>query len=133
MNLYTCSYNEYLPNMGLAVRTSNGTPHWFRPVEGQFPYWESVAPKPWTLKWPKDKFIQAYNAQLDHYGPDQLKAEIEQLATMFDAENLVLLCYEKLSLKGRWCHRTLLAAWLCDNLGIPVEELGAVDNQPELF
>lgn len=141
--LATCSYNEYTPNMGTAVRTSRGIPRWFphQPV-GE---WWNVAPDRSMLNIADQaQYRTAYEAKLDHLGPDQARADLLHLADLLTDQNghpphtLVLLCYEKVNRPGNWCHRTMLANWLAQNLSVTVPELGAHNHDygadtPSLF
>lgn len=72
----------------------------------------------------KEKFAEAYKAQLDKLGADRAM-ELLVGAGYGGEKDVVLLCYEDLTCDNpnkNWCHRTYLAEWLKDNLGIEVEE-----------
>lgn len=127
----TCSFHEYRQHMGAPIRTSNGTPKWFRQ---QMPHWESVTPRRWTLDWEYGQFRDSYMQMLAGHGPDQLLREADQLATVTGADTLVLLCFETLYKPGAWCHRTLLSEYLHEVTGQPIRELGRIEqDQPTLF
>lgn len=147
IEIATCSFGEYRPEMGMPVRCSVGAPKWF-----QHPHacWSNVYPERHWLHLPYDRYLPRYLAKLDEHGPKVLKADLAAMAKTFRARNggpvpktAVLLCYEKLSKpmpggETNWCHRTMLANWLIDNLNVPVVELGAVpaapiDPDPTLF
>lgn len=141
----TCSFGEYRPEMGYPIRTSRGAPKWFT-----FPYmnWENVFPSYPLLTMELERYEPRYLAMLDRIGPDVLLGDLYYMAEEYAKANggvvkpLVLLCYEKLS-KGpdNWCHRTMLAGYLQRNFHMPVPELGACladhvpppDPEPTLF
>lgn len=129
----TCSYSEYRPEMGIAVRTSVGAPKWFpHPAMS----WENAFPKYHWLKLPFDEYRRRYLAMLDEHGVEKLRGDLEFIVETHaklhggDVQTVVLLCYEKLSKPGSWCHRTLLSEWLQQNLHTDVVELGAKPSAP---
>lgn len=135
IEIATCSFGEYRPEMGAAVRTSIGAPKWF-----SHPYltWDRVFPKRYWLHLPYDAYKPKYLDMLEAVGEATLRDDIAALVEMHARRNsgevperLTLLCYEKLS-KGpdNWCHRTMLANWLIQNLQVPVVELGALPAEP---
>lgn len=72
----------------------------------------------------KEDFSRAYKLQLDTLGREKAM-ELLKEAGYGGEKPLVLLCYEDLTCddpKKNWCHRTYLAEWLRDKLGIEVEE-----------
>ena len=72
----------------------------------------------------KERFSRAYKAQLDQLGKEGVLSLLRK-AGYGEGKSLVLLCYEDLTCddpQKNWCHRTYLAEWLRDNLGIEVEE-----------
>lgn len=137
--LATASYNEYAPDLGAPVRTSLGAPRWF-------PYpivlsWNNIMPDRWMLNIDDEqRYRDKYLAKLDRIGVETLRGDIDALAEghayshMGEVPNrLVLLCYEKLSKPGNWCHRSMFAQWWADNTGEWVEELGAQPRPAETF
>lgn len=142
IEIATCSFGEYRPEMGYPVKTSIGSPKWFA-----FPYmsWENVFPRYSMLKLPFEDYRRKYLQMLHIHGKEKLRGDIEYMAEEYAKANggemrpLVMLCFEKLS-KGpdQWCHRTLLAGHLTKHLGFDVVELGAtlaepIDPEPTLF
>lgn len=138
----TCSYGEFRPEMGYPIRTSRGAPKWFT-----YPYlsWENVFPSYSMLQLEFDEYRPRYLAMLEKHGADKLRGDLEFMSAEYAKANdgevrpLALCCYEKLS-KGpsNWCHRTLLGSWIQQNLGVGVVELGAqlaapIDPEPTLF
>lgn len=125
----TCSYGEFRPEMGYPIRTSRGAPKWF-----VYPYmsWENVFPTYSMLQLPFEQYQPRYLGMLEKHGADKLLGDLQFMSEEYAKANdgevrpLVLLCYEKLS-KGpdNWCHRTQLAGWLTRRCGLHIEELGA--------
>ena len=145
--LATCSYGEYLPHMGAPVRTSLGFPKWFpHPVVLS---WDNIMPSGYMLNLGSEQeYQQHYFRKLDQIGLETLRGDIDALleghAFTFQGElppRLVLLCYEKLSKRGNWCHRNMFAEWWEARTGQHVQELGAPphaaqtppDTPPALF
>ncbi|AVO21768.1 hypothetical protein SEA_GODPHATHER_67 [Mycobacterium phage GodPhather] len=141
IEIATCSYGEFKPEMGVPIRTSVGTPKWFK---GNPISWENVYPKYHWLHLPFDEYRRRYMALLADHGVEMLRGDIDHMVRLYQAQHretpdrLVLLCFEKLSKPDAWCHRTLLAEYLTAELGCGVVELGAlpgptVDPDPTLF
>lgn len=127
--LHTCSYGEWKPEMGAAVKTSLGSPRFQLakiPMIGNV--WE-ITPRKEYLKAPADIFRAEYFRQLDRYGVKQMLMRFRALAEKGD-EKLVLLCFERLN-KGDWCHRQLFAGWWLEQTGEVIPELGAPPPQYE--
>lgn len=142
IEIATCSYGEFRPEMGYPVRTSRGAPKWFT-----YPYmsWENVFPSYAMLNMALDQYRPRYLQMLDQRGTETLMGDLQFMSQEYAKVNggevkpLVLLCYEKLS-KGpdQWCHRSMLAGWLERNCGLAVAEFGAKlvpppDPEPTLF
>lgn len=129
LEVATCSYSEFRPEMGYPIRTSRGAPKWFT-----HPYmsWENAFPTYAMLKLPFEQYQPRYLQLLEKHGPEKLLGDLQFMSEEYARVNggevrpLVLLCYEKLS-KGpdTWCHRTQLADWLTRRCGLHIEELGA--------
>lgn len=134
--LAVCSYGEYRPEMGMAVRTSRGIPRFFR--YGELPAMEAVTPDGYMLRLPYEVFRKKYRAKLDDAGVDTIQASFDALARMRSEmtgappQQLVLLCYEKLNVPDKWCHRSVFAEWWEERTGQEVVELGAT-CEPHLF
>lgn len=147
IEIATCSFGEFRPEMGMPVRASVGAPRWFSHPHA---CWENVYPERHWLHLPYAQYLPRYLDKLDSHGPAKLRADLTEMASTFARRNggevpttAVLLCYEKLSkvLPGNepnWCHRTMLAEWIKFHLEVDVVELGAlpgpvVDPDPTLF
>lgn len=130
IELATCSYSEYRTTMGLAVRTSVGSPKWFTHTMA---VWESLAPQPWTLRMPIEPYRERYLNKLNTIGVDQLKDEALRISVAAGQDRLVLLCFEALYKPDAWCHRSMFGKWWEEQTGQKVEELGRVDSQDVLW
>jgi hypothetical protein len=130
--LFTCSYSEFRPAMGLGVRASLGTPRWIHRDE-PWPYVSEITPRRSYLNAPYDEYEAAYLHQLAHNGVDRIGRRFRELSVQHQAQRLVVLCFEKLSKPGAECHRSLFAAWWEQQTGQPVAELGEPPTQDGLF
>lgn len=129
IEIATCSFGEFRPEMGYPIRTSIGAPKWF-----SHPYmnWDNVFPKRYFLSLEYDDYRPRYMEMLHKHGVEKLRGDLEFMSEEYAKVNdgevrpLVLLCYEKLS-KGpaNWCHRTMIAEYLETDFGTNVVELGA--------
>ena len=138
IELVTVSYGEYTPSMGAPVRTSLGTPRWFpHPLPLA---WENVMPDRWMLGIEDEaEYRRAYWEKLNRVGYETLLGDVEFLVDAWERvdgrrpDRLALLCYEKLSKPGNWCHRTMFGQWWTDQSGSYVGEFGAMplDLDPE--
>jgi len=151
MNLYTCSYNEYQPEMGLAVRISAGVPSYqipefnpFRTVVAATPTWD-------YLHTEQENYDRHFYAQLDAHGVDAFRADFQRVrkeANLRKDAPLVMLCFEKLgklecneeheieTAEEGWCHRRKFAGWWKQQTGEDIPELGTrakLKLQHELF
>jgi Protein of unknown function, DUF488 len=102
--------------MGAPVRTSLGAPRW------------TGAPVviPWPTVYPyglfgaghdPDTFRRLYRHRL-HRRTHRCLYELAELRAGYG--DLVLLCFEP---PGTFCHRRVLAEWISEHLGEPVEEV----------
>ncbi|MCF1694302.1 hypothetical protein [Corynebacterium argentoratense] len=140
MNLATCSYQEYDPSMGIPVQASRGAPKFWR--HGPLLPWPLVMPTWQILKInDEETYRRAYLSRLDQIGPDRVTRALPGLLDAWKAaripnsgvsdDRLVLMCFEKLSVPGKWCHRTMLSDWIRANTGIEVIELGGKPQKPD--
>lgn len=67
-----------------------------------------------------DQYIPLYAEGLARLDPMAIVERIDQLAA---GRIPVLCCWEKPN-QGDFCHRALISVWLCEHLGLVVEELG---------
>lgn len=127
--LATCSYSEFRPEMGTAVRVSLGRPRWWTTPMPEAAFVPEITPKRWYLHAPQDEYLTAYDAQLSRYGPETIQARFDAIAAQF-GDPLVLLCFENLQ-TGAQCHRTDFRLWWLRQTGQDVPELGARRSQPD--
>lgn len=126
IKLATCTYQEFTPTMGTPVRTTAGHPRF--PLTYQLGgIARSVTPTRDLLKIEaEDAYEWAYRRLLAARGLDTIREELTAIAGVNDLDSpLVLLCFDKLSKPGNWCHRTMFARWWTEETGEPVPELGA--------
>ncbi|MBA0053456.1 hypothetical protein E0L36_22030 [Streptomyces sp. AJS327] len=126
IKLATCTYQEFTPAMGTPVRTTVGHPRF--PLAYQLGgIARSVTPTRTLLKIEaEDAYEWAYRRLLAERGVDAIREELTAIAGANDLEvPVVLLCFDKLSKPGNWCHRTMFGRWWTEETGEPVPELGA--------
>ncbi|QBF46392.1 hypothetical protein [Janibacter limosus] len=119
MNLATCSYSQFTPDMGVAVGTSIGKHPRFREAEQCDPL------KPWTVFRKMDDqplTVQRarYWRQLDDTEA-RVAAALQDLTARHPGQRLVLMCWEVLDGTNE-CHRRWAADWLARR-GLTVPEL----------
>jgi hypothetical protein len=130
MRLTTCSFGEYRSEQGIPVRTSIGHPRFWRGE--QLSLAPSLYPTRPMLVLPIDRYEQQYRQILDSIGFDKIRGELERLVRVKPDEppTLVLMCFEKLSKPGAWCHRRMFAQWWLEHTGEEVPELGSMPAPP---
>jgi len=122
VDLRTCSYAEYRPEMGVPLRISLGRPKWWTTPIPESAFVPEITPKGWYLRSPERAYLAAYDAQLARYGPELIQARFDTIAAEH-GEPLVLLCFENLA-SGAWCHRSLFSAYWRQQTGQEIPELG---------
>lgn len=133
----TCSYTELskgwesLPFPVLPVQTSNGHPSKLRfPLKLAYTLIHAMPdlyPPRSIMKLGRPEFVAAYRKHLDRVGVDAIREQAAAIRTEAGAGDvtLALLCYEQLHQPGKWCHRTVLAAWWQDHTQEVIPELGS--------
>jgi uncharacterized protein YeaO (DUF488 family) len=105
--LLTGHYGGYRPGMGVAVRTSVGTPKWWQSalehVREVTPYGIFGHTDEWS------EYRRLYVARLDRIDTTVLLRRFNDISARHGGRPLVLLCFER---DRRRCHRSLLADWL---------------------
>jgi hypothetical protein len=124
IDLATCTYQEFEPAMGAAVRTTAGHPR-FKLGYALAGRLKEITPDRPMLQLPQPEFRTAYFAKLDAVGLDGITSAMAELAETVDHQRLVLLCFDRLNKPGVWCHRTLFAEWWEASTGEQIPELGA--------
>lgn len=126
IKLATCTYQEFAPIMGTPVRTTVGHPRF--PLSYQLGgIARSVTPtRPLLRIEAEDAYEWAYRRLLSERGVDAIREELTAIAGANDLDApVVLLCFDKLSKPGNWCHRTMFGRWWTEETGEDVPELGA--------
>lgn len=127
-DLYTCSYRQFEPSMGVAVRITLGGARGFRYPHEHVP---ELAPTRELFKIDdRDEFERQYRARLDAKFPDpaRLAERFAAISAAHGGRPLCLLCFEDLSKPAEWCHRRTFAAIWCEWTGQEVPELGSGDT-----
>ncbi|MFI6290077.1 hypothetical protein ACIBEJ_00745 [Nonomuraea sp. NPDC050790] len=131
--LATCTYQEFLPLMGLPVRTTVGLPR-FALAYQLAGHAKLITPRREFLGRPRDAYTLLYRRHLDAIGVGAIHAELTGIAATHEpGRPLVLLCFDrfdKLTPPDDWCHRTLFADWWKQHVGDDVPELGAQPTIP---
>jgi hypothetical protein len=128
VKLFTARYADYDPAWGVAVRTSVGTPRRWR--HETLDHVRRVTPYGIRHVTDRAAFTRLYTERLERAGADAIYGRLQGISDAHEGRPLVLLCFEDLREPDRFCHRTLLGAWLEEQLGIDVHEL---TRQPALF
>ena len=83
--------------------------------------YSALAPRPDMLKMTYEQYRPLYLAILERLDPAKVVADLEYLA---EPHEPVLLCWERPPLTAtNWCHRTMVAEWLQEKLGMSVPEM----------
>lgn len=134
MELATCTYQEFTPDMGAPIRTTAGHPRF--PLGYELAgHARLVTPTRELLaqNLPRDAYEFSYRRILNSYGIDRIYAELAGLAARNAGARLVLLCFDRfdrLKPADAWCHRRMLATWWLEQTGEEVPELGAQPTTP---
>ncbi|MGE5510367.1 MAG: hypothetical protein ACM31O_03835 [Bacteroidota bacterium] len=102
------------------IGISRGTP---RGQPGGYRMYRNLAPGPWFLscKTPREYMIRYQDEILGILKPERVLEDLQRLA----GDRIpALLCFEPPTPGPKWCHRGLVSAWLMDQLGIEVFEVG---------
>ncbi|MEU9887977.1 hypothetical protein [Sphaerisporangium sp. NPDC051011] len=127
MNLATCTYQEFGPDMGTPVRTTVGAPSRLKLDYKLAGHAQLITPTRPMLGLSKAAYELAYLRLLSSSGAERILAELTAIHTAAGgtAAPLVLLCFDQLNKSGSWCHRTMFATWWLQTTGQEVPELGA--------
>jgi len=118
-SLWQASKDRPLPVV--PVRISKGVPK-FWPAAERFPAVEELMPPGWVLGERDDaKALRGYRGALDRIGIDRILARLDAIAAERDGASLALVCFEA---DPRACHRSWAAAWLREQTGVAVPEVG---------
>jgi uncharacterized protein YeaO (DUF488 family) len=128
VTLVTCSYKQYQPTMGAAVRITLGAPKGKLAPRYLFELRE-LAPRGYYINADDETFRRRYRHQLHKATAATLRQRFRSVAQMSGRRQLVLLCFETAQSKD-FCHRTLFAQWWIEQTGEKVAELGTAPPLP---
>ena len=81
----------------------------------------ALAPRPEMLKMPYEQYLPLYLAILERLDPANVADDLLRLAELHEP---ILLCWERPPLTTtNWCHRSMVAEWLEQQVGLPVPEI----------
>ncbi|MFD3851668.1 hypothetical protein ACFWVB_38220 [Streptomyces microflavus] len=129
LELATCTYQEFTPDMGTPVRSTAGHPRF--PLAYQLGgHAKLITPTRDLLKInARDAYEFGYRRLLNGNGLDNIRRELARIAAASPVDGpLVLLCFDrfdKLSPPDDWCHRSMFARWYTEQTGDEVPELGS--------
>ena len=126
-HLFTCSFGEFRPSMGVPVRTSNGHPRWRLNYKVEHVCRDLMPEREW-MDLPAADFDTRYTTRLEQIGVAELSTQFDAIASAANHDNLVLLCFESLA-KRDACHRRTFAEWWTVQTGQTVPELGQAASE----
>jgi hypothetical protein len=119
-------------HVGAKVQASLGAPKFRLPYE--LHQLLELAPAGWMLNMPEAAYAIAYARLLEtRGGATMMRSRFAEVARTAGVDQLVLCCFEDVRKPGVWCHRRILAAWLEQQTGEPVNELDDGAEQASLF
>lgn len=124
IRLATCSYSEFRPDMGTAIRTTAGGARWFSHQLGGHAKLVTPTRELLAANLPKDAYEFSYRRMLNDTGIEAIRAELARLAAANGDSRLVLLCFDRMNKPENWCHRRMLAAYYLEQTGEAIPELG---------
>src|SRR3954468_13373472 len=104
--LATSYYGGYQVEYGVPVRTSVGTPRWWK---RELEHVRRITPYGVFGQAEGAEYERLYLARLDQIDVNSLAQRFADISARHDNRPLVLLCFEK---NPAECHRSLLARWL---------------------
>jgi hypothetical protein len=82
--------------------------------------YKTLAPGPWFHSVEYQEYYQLYMEQLSKLDSEQVYDDLKRLAAPLEP---ILLCFEEPPLhRENWCHRSLVARWFKQTLGLEVRE-----------
>jgi hypothetical protein len=91
-----------------------------RGVRAGYKVYRPLAPGKWFKEVDYPEYYRRYRKQLDKFDPQRVLEELMALAAPYDP---VLLCWEEPPLhRDNWCHRSIVARWFWETLGLEVKE-----------
>jgi Protein of unknown function, DUF488 len=93
---------------------------WARGFPAGFRMYKPLAPGEWFNKVEYPEYYRRYRNQLGKLDPERVLKELKALAAPHEP---VLLCWERPPLhRDNWCHRSIVARWFWETLGLEVRE-----------
>ena len=121
MIIKTASWFTKLPADHQQVGISRGVP---RGTPGGYKRFRLLEPGPWFKTSTPDEYLRSYGQILAALDPAKVAGELVALSA---GKIPTLLCFENASgiAEGKcWCHRSIVAQWFEDRLGVEVLEVG---------
>lgn len=122
--IYTSRYAnpELIGNKYYTVAISSGLPKF--PLKYLIDAQERLfAPDHWMWNKSREDFGRLYKEKISRYGKSFVRDKINGLVKAAGERDVVLLCFEDVRVSDQYCHRTNLAEWLNEKLGMSVTEL----------
>jgi hypothetical protein len=119
-SIFTASWFTPLPENCIRIGISRGVP---RNLGGGYGVYRTLAPGPWfksetdPVQWLR-RYWEETLAPLDPV------ETVEAILVKADGLTPVLCCWEAPPPNSDWCHRAVVSAWLADELGLEIPELG---------
>lgn len=115
--MFTASYYSFkgAGRIGISRGTPRGVPAGFRkyvPLSPGVWLWETTD---------QNEYRDRYFDQLSKLDPAQVIADLHRLAG--ECAIPTLLCFCNLTKPGAWCHRTMVAEWVTEKVGLSIIEL----------
>jgi hypothetical protein len=110
-----------LPSDHARIGISRGTP---RRMAAGYRIFRKLAPGPWFNSVSTEEYIRLYHTEI--LAPLDPHAVAKHLIELADGKVPVMVCFERAG-GAQWCHRSLVAAWLAEALGLLVPEYGFED------
>lgn len=119
VTMCTSSWRVTLPPTHAAIGISRGTPR----GRGGYRRYMALNPGSWFMSCATpEEFNRRYFAEI--LAPLDARKVVSDLIALADGHLPVLLCWERPPPDPAPCHRALVSAWLFDELGMIVPELG---------
>jgi hypothetical protein len=108
------------------VRISRGEPK-FWPAAARFPALDELMPDSWMLGCQDaGKVERGYRGKLGRIGLERIAGRLDAIAAECDGLPLALCCFEA---SREDCHRSWAAAWLYEQTGLAVPEIGSMRSE----
>ena len=116
-DIITSSWFTKLPRGHVRIGISRGVPG----GATDFKLYRALQPGSWFKSVSPQEYTMRYFKILTDLDPVSV---VKDLAYLADGGTAVLVCWEPPPPSTKWCHRSLVSAWLHDTLNMEVPELG---------